>query len=382
MRILYLDEVSEIGGGGHSLNYLMRYLDPARFTPMLMGPSGPILDLAERSGISTHEYTFCKRYLSIGVGRHEIPVNPYRLIYRLRDALNIKRIVDIERIDMVHTNNLDAHLTGWFLNKIFGIPAVWHIRSIWHPLFYKIPWPSKIVFVSRALKEMALGVRNSNPSAHVIYNGIDSADFEAPPGSRETVMEEFGLPNRPIVGIVGRLTPWKRHDLFLRAAKILTQQGVDASWIIVGSEIENRTGTDHTRYLKNLCRVLEVEDRVIFTGLRNDIPKLVGSFDVFVSTSDNDPNPRVVLEAMVMGKAVIGTNSGGVPEMIEDRKTGLLVEQGNAEAIASAIFGLLREPRFAKELGCAAKERVESDFSIRNHVKQIEHIYAEIANKN
>ncbi|NWF93034.1 MAG: glycosyltransferase family 4 protein, partial [Syntrophaceae bacterium] len=371
----------EIGGGGHSLNYLMRYLNRERFEPILLSPPGPIFDLAVKAGIRTFPYTFRKRYVSISIGNREIPVNPYRLMYRLADAFRIIRIIRQEKIDIVHTNNLDAHLTGWFLNKIFGIPVIWHIRTIWPQSFYKIPWPTRIIFVSQAVKKKALGGENSYSRALVIYNGIDPADFVAPEGARESILQEFRLPDRPIVGIVGRLAPWKRYDLFLQTAALLKKQGIDGTWVIVGSEVENRSGTNHTLYLRNLTKQLKIEDRVIFTGLRHDIPSLVGSFDVFVSASDDDPNPRTVLEAMAAGKPIVATNSGGVPEMLDNGRAGILVEKGNAHALAQGVLYLIQNPALAKELGQAALQRAKTVYSIQEHARKIEHLYEDILSR-
>lgn len=377
-RILYIDEVSEIGGGGHSLNYLMRFIDRERFEPLLISPPGPIFDLAMNTRVRTFPYTFVKRYVSIKIGKREVPINPYRLLYRLVDACRLIPIIRQETIDIVHTNNLDAHLVGWFLNKLFGIPVVWHIRIIWPSAFYKIPWPTRIIFVSQAVKEKAVGAANADSRACVIYNGINPDDFVPPPGARTSVLEEFNLPSCPVVGIVGRLDPWKRHDLFLQAAAILTKQGADASWIIVGSEIENRSGTNHSQYLQNLTKELGIEDRVIFTGLRRDIPRLIEAFDVFISASDDDPNPRSVLEAMTMARPIVGTNSGGVPEMLEGGRAGLLVEKGDAQALARQVFRLLQDPALAARLGQAARRRALGIYSIQEHARQVEHVYESI----
>lgn len=379
-RVLYIDEVSQIGGGGNSLNYLMRYLDKERFEPMLITLPGHFSKLAEKANIRTLAYTFRKRYLSIPIGNIEISVNPYRLLYRFVDALKIIQIIRREKVAIVHTNNLDAHLTGWFLNKIYRIPVIWHIRTIWPSSFYKVTWPSRIIFVSQAVKEKALGSENSDSRALVIYNGIDPEDFVVPDGAREAVITEFSLPHRPIVGIVGRLDSWKRHDLFLKAAALLKNQGVDASWMIVGGDYKNRYGETQTDYLKKLSRQLQIEDRVIFTGLRHDISRLVGSFDVFVSASDDDPNPRVVLEAMAMARPIVGTNSGGVPEMLDNGRCAIMIQKGNEEALAQGILQLLQEPAYAMKLGQLSRRRVEDFYSIQQHVRQVEEVYDSILN--
>jgi glycosyltransferase involved in cell wall biosynthesis len=117
---------------------------------------------------------------------------------------------------------------------------------------------------------------------------------------------------------------------------------------------------------------------VIFTGFRNDVARLMWAFDVFVSASKDDPNPRVVLEAMAVGLPIVGTTSGGVPEMIEDGASGVLVEPENSEALAGAIAWLLSEPGLAKRLANAARERVSALFEASIHAGNVERVYREL----
>ncbi len=378
IRVLFIDEVAEIAGGGHSLNYLMRYLPRPRFEPLLLSPPGPIADLAARAGIPVLAYSFRQRYQSFTIGGREIPLNPRRLAYRLADAWHVRRLVARERVDLVHTNNLDAHLVGWFLNRLFGIPVVWHIRTNWPRAFYRIPWPTRIVFVSDAVRRRALGAHAADPRARVVYNGIRPDEFDPGRDTGDEVRGELSLPRRPIVGTVGRLTPWKRQDLFLEAARQLTSAGVDATWMIVGAEIENRSGTAHTQHLRDLASRLGVADRVVFTGLRRDVGRLVRAFDVFVSPADDDPNPRTVLEAMVCGRPIVASTSGGVPEMLDGGAAGLLTPKGDAHALATGVRRLLDDRALAARLGAAAATRARSLYTIEHHVHEIERIYDEV----
>nr|MDQ3070958.1 hypothetical protein [Acidobacteriota bacterium] len=193
IRVLFVDEVSAPGGGGHSLNLLMRHLSP-RFEPVLVGPPGRMMEDARAAGIRVHAHVFQGRYESLKVGRREIPLNPVSLLRRLGDARRIAAIAREESAAIVHTNNLDAHMAGWFLQYVFRYPVIWHIRIHWPPVFYRVPLPVKVIFVSQAVMRASLGSRaGREPRATVVMNGFDPAATRAGQ-PRDRVLAEIGVP--------------------------------------------------------------------------------------------------------------------------------------------------------------------------------------------
>ena len=121
---------------------------------------------------------------------------------------------------------------------------------------------------------------------------------------------------------------------------------------------------------------LNLKNNIIFTDFRNDVPEIMSSLDVLVHTSImSDPLPRVLLEAMALGKSIVATRVGGVPEIIEDGNTGILVSPHNADAVAEAVVTLLRDKERAKEMGLAGRQRVEQNFSIQKHVERVQELY-------
>jgi len=377
-RILYIDEVPQIAGGANSILQLMRFLDTSKYERFFVCPPGSLLNAAAAIGVNTFPYTFHKRYESIKLGHSEIPFNPYRLTLRLLDAVRLSRLVRRERIDLVHTNNLDSHLTGWFLNKLFGIPVIWHIRIMtWPHSFYKPPWVNQIIFVSEAARQSALGSSSCDPRTVVIPNGLDLDDFQYVSSAPVEVRQEFGWPAEvPIVGTVGRLTPQKRHQFIVQAAQKLKQQGMQVRWLIVGGEIENRGVVEsHEQNLRALAHQLGVESERVFTGDRRDIARLVSAFDIFLFPAFNDSNPRSVLEAMALGKPIVASRSGGLPELLDEGRAGILFEPDNVEAMVSAVCDLLTDPERARRLGYAAQERAHTCYTIQAHARQVECVY-------
>lgn len=381
VRILYIDEVPQIAGGANSILQLMRFLDTSRYERFFACPPGDLLDAAAAAGVKTLAYTFRKRYESIKVGRHEIPLNPYRLALRFRDALRLNRFIRRERIDLVHTNNLDSHLTGWFLNKLFRIPVIWHIRILtWPRSFYRPPWVNRIIFVSESVRRAALGSRAGDPRAIVIPNGLDLDGFKYFPEASSLVRIEFGWPTDcPIVGTVGRLTQQKRHELLVRAAQVFKSEGRQVRWLIVGGEIENRRAVEsEEQRLRALARELNVEQEVVFAGDRRDVARLLSAFDVFAFPAFNDSNPRSVLEAMALGRPIVASRSGGLPELLDDGRAGVLVEPDNLDAMVGALRDLLTKPEQARDFGDSARARARACYTIQAHARRAESVYESV----
>lgn len=360
--------------------YLLRFLDRDKFHPYLIIPSGPLSDAAARVGVQTIDYTFEKRYESIKIGSREILLNPYCLLYRLRDALRFWSIIRREQIDIVHTNNLDSHLAGWFLNKLFGIPVIWHIRvSIWPRSLYAPPWVTRIVFCSQWSRQMALGPGPYNHHSLVIPNGLDPMEFKFDPKAASSVRQEFGLPQRvSLIGTTGRLDPIKRYEALIHAAYRLKQSDVEARWLLVGGEIENRSGWSYEERLRRLVTELGLEREVIMTGFRRDVARLVSAFDLYVFPGTQDSNPRSVLEAMALGKPIIAMNGGGVPEMLDYGQAGVLLDPGTSEQIADAVAGLLADPVRAQKLSERARQRVLEHYTIQEVTRKIERVYEDV----
>ena len=112
IRILFIDEVPQIGGGGNYLLSLFSFLNKDAYQPFLISPPGPLAKTAASLGVETIDYLFEKRYVSIKIANYEFPLNPYSLSYSLCDAWRFRRIIKDNKIDIIYTNNLDSHLSG------------------------------------------------------------------------------------------------------------------------------------------------------------------------------------------------------------------------------------------------------------------------------
>jgi glycosyltransferase involved in cell wall biosynthesis len=170
---------------------------------------------------------------------------------------------------------------------------------------------------------------------------------------------------------VGRLFPIKNHALFLDAAALVSKQDPRAWFVVVGDGVL-RPG------LENQAVRLGIKDRVIFTGWRRDLPRICADLDLLVVSSDNEGTPVSAIEAMAAGCPVVATKVGGLPDLVEDRRTGLLVAPRNAEALSAAVLELLLNPAMARELAKDAQRSVRQRFEIGRLLGDLHRLYDEI----
>ena len=136
-----------------------------------------------------------------------------------------------------------------------------------------------------------------------------------------------------------------------------------------------------SREFRRRAKSLDLKDKVIFSGFRQDMPEVYAAIDIFVLPSLQEACARVLLEAMASGKPVIATSLGGNPEIVVDEVTGILVPAKDARALAQAMLRLIREPDTARQMGEAGRKRSQECFTIAENLVKIEFIYGELLNK-
>jgi len=306
--------------------------------------------------------------------------------YLREDRPRIGRLVRLIRendIDLVHHNNtLSNAKAAARAARITGIPCVCHVRGFRELEPYDLRFARSVdlfVFISHAVQE---DYRRQGVSTNgiVVHNVVDLNEF---PSSVERspeadgVRAEFGWDTgTPLVGVVGRLDWWKGHETFLEAVAQAATQVDNLRALIVGAPVDTPLGQRYNEELQAMTRSLGLENKVAFTGFRSDIARLMSAMDVVVlSSSTPEPFGRVVIEGMAAYKPVIATAAGGVLDIIRDGVEGRLVPIKNANAMSQAIVELTTSPEKAKEMGRAARQRVESKFTLPRQIAAIEHIY-------
>lgn len=214
-------------------------------------------------------------------------------------------------------------------------------------------------------------------AATVIHPGIDLGPFETPDRARARSL--LGIPpGAPLVGIVGRLQPWKGQEIFLRAAAVVANRIHAARFVVVGGT-PGGFSSDYPAYLERLARDLAIGDRVTFLGQRDDVAALLPGLDVFVNASDAEPFGIGTVEAMAAGVPVVAARAGGTPEIIRHKETGLLVPPGDPASFADEIESLLDDREFAGMLAAAGRARAFEQFGAQRMVNDITRFVEELA---
>lgn len=226
------------------------------------------------------------------------------------------------------------------------------------------------------------------PTVELIYNGVDLERYDQQEPCC-TLPEEYGFPGAtPLVGVVARLEPEKGHATLIEAWPRVLRRLPEARLLVIGEgsrRVALEEQADALGLLGEDCagdscvgtRRARPGASVIFTGLRDDVPAVTAALDVAVLPSYREAQGIALLEAMALRRPVIATNVGGIPEVVEDGRTGLLVPPRDAEALAGAIVRLLTDHPLADTLGRAGHDLVRDRFCVQRMVSAIEAIYEE-----
>jgi glycosyltransferase involved in cell wall biosynthesis len=324
----------------------------------------------------------------------EIPNTHLALLRReLRPADDVRALWELRRLmrerrpQIVHTHMAKAGALGRLATRRTGVPVVIHTFH-GHVLEGYFPgWKSRaflaterglarisdaLVAVSPAIRDELLDLGIGRPDQwRVIPVGLDLHDLLTLDVDRVRARQALGLPQTgSVVGIVGRLVPIKDHVTFLDAAARIAHDRSDVTFVVVGggelrSELEVRA-----RHL--------LGDRCRFLGWVMDLTTLYAALDLVVLASRNEGTPVALIEAGAAGKPVVATRVGGVADVVQDGKTGLLVPPGDPAAVAAGISALLDDPARARALGEAARGEANARFTIERLADDLTRLYGEL----
>jgi glycosyltransferase involved in cell wall biosynthesis len=330
---------------------------------------------------------FVKELADQRIPLQEYQVSTFRSVQAVAQQAKLARHIARRGIQIVHAYN--------FYGNVFAIPPARLIAPVVIASIrdrapyltamqkrvqrYACQFADCVLVNADAVKDWLIGEGYGASNIVVIRNGVDTSRFDGPPAG-ERLRHELGLaPDTPLVTVVSRLTRLKGIENFLEAAAALKPRYPDARFLIVGE-----TSPHDRPYLKELTDLAErlgVADRVTFTGLRSDIPAVLGSAAVAVMPSLNEALSNVLLESMAAGAPVVATRVGGTPEALIDGDTGLLVAPGDSAAIATAVAQLLDDRELASRLGQSARSLIADKFSVDRMVRSTEHLYTDLLAK-
>ncbi|MDP8237000.1 MAG: glycosyltransferase [Candidatus Erginobacter occultus] len=382
IKILYINPAGYIGGAEKSLLDLLDNLPPERFRTLvvLLSP-GPLEDSLRSRGIDCRVIPLPPALLGLSRKSGWAPI---RLLLAAPFLLpsptgRLIRLIREEGIDIVHTNGIKAHLLGVLPALLGGRPLVWHFRDLPGRGFYRSVFglfarlfPGRIIANSEAVTR-ALG----NPRrARVVYNGTE-IPAETGEDRRSRARRALGLGTEEIaVGTVGHFAPLKGYEDFLEAMPAVLKEVPAARFLITGEAVYPAY-RDYRRRLETEAERRGLGDKLVFTGGRKDPGEILAALDIFVLPSRSEGFGRANLEAMAAGLPVVSTDVGGIPEVVIDGETGILVPPNRPAALAEAISALARDRDRRKKMGAAGQKRA-GNFSIRKMTDGVVAVYDEI----
>ena len=363
LNVIHIISFLPIGGVENLLLATLPLFDKNRFNISVCCTyrKGPIADRLEEKGIPVH---LCR------VASRLHPIHLWRLSRWLKE----------NKADIVHTHMYSSNISGVIAARLAHIPVIIsHIHSThewksWNRILMERlveRFRTGTIAVSQYVKNLYLqktGLACEN-KIRVLHNIARFSQKSI--GDKARLRRESGLPPEgPVVGTVARLVPLKGVDIFIRAAAEVWGRRQDVSFVIVGEGKERRG-------LETMAEGLGLKRCLFFAGERQNIADFYDLFNIFVLSSRSEGFGIVILEAMHHDIPVIATAVGGVPEIVINDMTGILVPPESPQSLAEAIISLLDNPEQGRRLVEEARKRLEL-FTVERYVETLENYYDEL----
>jgi glycosyltransferase involved in cell wall biosynthesis len=403
-KVLYFHHGGAIGGAPLSLLYLLRQLDRARYTPVVITTRpGPVVDLYQSEGIETYVASDLAgriddfSHTNLVWYNHKLwwPL-PGRLLTFGASVRHARQIVERFQPDIVHVNSssLAAAAIG---ARQAGAPVVWHIRE---PLArgylgLRRAWLRRAIDRTAArvvaISEHDAAQLHPSDRVRVIHNFVDLTHFDRNL-SGEGVRAELGIPpGAKVVAMLGGVSPPKGTLTFVQALPLVHAVHPNIRFLVAGPSPRTLAGGGAKGLTKRLLGVdayqrrvlralaqIDAEGTLTFTGVRQDIPNVLAASDVLIFPSTVAHFARPVIEAAAMAKPAIASDLGGPAELIADGETGLLVPPKDPIALAKAIIDLLDNPARAAAMGEAGCQRARKLFNAEINARATLALYDEV----
>ena len=364
-RVLFLIKGLGRGGAEQLLVNAARYLDTAEFqyeVAFILPELDDLVGELERLGIRSYclggkrRAKWMPRLRSLVRERKSRIVHAHSPYAAIGARLVLKRRGGPRLVYTEHNVWESYHLaTRW--GNLLTFPLNDHVFAVSHHVAQSIRYP-------RALQLLPM------PPIETVYHGLDpAAHQQAMTGNG--VRKSLGIPDDvPVIGAVSNFRVEKGHRYLLEAAVHVRRELPDARFVLVGKgPLEDE--------LRRQTRELRLENNVIFTGARSDVPRIAASFDVFVLPSIYEGLSIALVEALSIGIPAVVTRTGGVNEVVSDGVNAVMVPPRDAPALGHAIVSLLNDPALQRKLTEAGKLRA-ADFDIRTAVSRMEEVYREL----
>lgn len=377
IRVLHI--ITRLDKGGSADNTLLSVLGLNKEVfkvDLLSGktnfPSPKLIQLKEQNLIQSKE-----------IGQLVRAIHPFKDIIALSQ---LYQYIKKGRYDIVHTHSSKAGLLGRLAARMAGVKHIIHTphghifygyygRCLSFMFIILERWAArfteKIITLTNAGKEEHVQYKIAPAHKFItIHSGLELGSLQ-PSDTKNDVAKEFNIDKSDkLIGTVARLVPIKGHEFLLKAAPLVLQHYPNTTFLLIGDGPLRKK-------LENLAQQLNFFDKIVFSGMREDIPRLLNAIDIFVLPSLNEGMGRVLIEAMVLAKPIVATRVGGVPDVVEDGSSGLLVPPADPDALADAICTIMKNPALASKLASHAAIRSQK-FSHTEMIRQLENLYKSV----
>lgn len=377
-RILFVDHVSKVLGGAEVNLLELLALPTARErwdVQVACAPGSPLEAALAKLGVPRHSYGFGPALNELRVvGRGFNPLAKLRGWLELRQAAGrLRQLVGSLKPQVLLSCTNKDHFTAGKVAHSAGIPSIWWVNDILSADFFS--WPVRRVFVRQAcdLATRLVPVSNFGRDALVregvpgerifpVLNGIPLDRYRR--SSSRLLRDHLKVrPDEPLIGLAGRITPWKGQDLFLRIAAEWARQNRPGRFAIIGRAFNEDAPFEAA--LKEFIRAQKLESRVHFVAFQSDIAAALSQLDVLLHCSTKpEPFGRVIIEAMAVGTPVIAARGGGVPEIITAGADGGLANPGDVADYVAQLTALLADERKRMDWVKAGRATVEQRFTL------------------
>ncbi len=363
------------GGAPDIVRILCESLETSYEVKLIIGPSK---HLAEKTRL------FLDRFKDnvIVVPHLRRDINP---IWDFLALVKLFLLFKKERFDIIHTHTAKAGFLGRIAGWLAGIPRIIYMPHghVFYGYFGLLMsrvaitvervvayTTDKIMVLTELAKRDLIAFKVTTPDKIIVINsGLELENY------RESVVDVQSKKNElqieediSVVGVIGRLEPVKGHKYFIEAARMVIEELPKVKFLIVG---DGSLRND----LESQCEELGVLDKCIFTGWKEDVSSILSMLDILVLPSVNEAVGRILIEAGACGVPVVATNVGGVPEIVRDNETGVLVAPGSPEDLARAMIDLLNSEDKRQQMSIAAEEWIDDRFSAHRMVEEVSNSY-------
>lgn len=359
--ILYLSHCgSSIGGGEKQLFYLVTNLDRNSFAPYVICPDDGI---------------FAEKLRNANIHTTILNLPQWRkaksLFIRHAFANKLTDYVQHHKLQLIHTSDSWLNPYMWQVKKRINLPVISHVRNILSTkqvAKYRFNRMDHIIAISDQSKATLVNSGIDQEKIDVILNCVDLSEFQ--PRSLVNISDTI------VVGLVGRIEPFKRQKEFVEIASIVHRQCKNVKFYIIGSPLDTQKHKKYEREVQKLINDKKLDHVMHFTGYRYDMAQALHEIDILLTLSAGS----VIAEAMATGLPVVATHIGSTKNMIVDGVTGWILSSNSLEHISDKIVKLVNDSELYRQMGNAARKHAEDNFHIEIHNQKIHAIYDKLLN--